>query len=45
MSREGIKYKNWIEIVLGTHNRLTKGGVTINDKAIDKWDHLLEYTA
>lgn len=44
MSREGIKCKSWMEIVLEIPNGLTKGGVTINNKAIDKWGHLLEYT-
>lgn len=42
LSRKGIKYKNQMEIVLGILNRMAKGGVIINNKAINKWYYLLE---
>lgn len=45
MRRGGTKYTDWMEIVLRILSRLTKGGVTINNKAMDEWDHLLEYIA
>lgn len=31
-----------MEIVLKILNRMAKGGVIINNKAINKWDYLLE---
>lgn len=45
MSREGIKYKMQMEIMFGILNSLAKGGVTVNNKATDKWEHLLKCTA